>query len=159
MPSRSRSSSRAPGRHEGNNRPARSPSRLATLIGIRFVQPRQCAFENIERGTKSVDFRHATQIHESHDFCRMGVCPVCDGALRTPHLLGVGSSCRVRSHPAVRINAVLERACPDHIAEHSRGAAITATERTAIRTIPISNRTQFPVAKHDGGAGTSDQTR
>src|SRR4030095_8108801 len=98
---------------------------------IRFVQPPRCAFENIESGTQSVDFRHATQIHESHDLCRMGVRTVRRGALRTPHLLGVGPSGRVRRHPAVGSNAVLERARPDHIAKHSRCGAMTTGRATA----------------------------
>jgi hypothetical protein len=111
-----------------NNRSAGWPRSVATRVrssGRGFVQPRRCAFENIESGTESVDFHHATEIHESHDFCRMGVCTVRGGALRTFHLLGVGPSCRIRRHPSAGSHAVLERARSDHIATHSRGAVMT----------------------------------
>lgn len=90
------------------------------------VQPRRCAFENIESGTESVHFHHATETHESHDFRPMGVCTVRHGSVRSLHLLGVGPSCLVRRHPSVGRHAVLERARPDYIAKHSRGALLRA---------------------------------
>ena len=92
---------------------------------------RRCAFENIENGAESVRLQHATEIYESHDLCRVGVCTVRRAALRTPHLFGVGPSRCVRRPPSARSNAVLERPRPDHIGKHSRGAAMTTLRATA----------------------------
>ena len=103
---------------------------------------RRCAFENIENGTESVHLQYATETHESHDLCRMGVCTVRRGALRTLHLFGVGPSSRVRRPPSARSDAVLERPHPDHIAKHSRGAAMTTRRAT-----PAAYGVQRPEAR------------
>ena len=48
------------------------------------------------------------------------------GSSGRPHLaVGVDVSCRVRPSPAARDDEVLERPSPEHVGEHSEGAALT----------------------------------
>jgi len=91
---------------------------------------RRCAFENIDSGTKSVEFQHATPIPESRDLCRMGVCTVRRSSVRTRDLFSVGPSYRGGGPPRARSYPVLESVRPGRIAKHSRGAAMMTLRAT-----------------------------
>src|SRR5512138_2640773 len=90
-----------------------------------------CSLEHSESGRKPIEFHDATNTHESRGFCRVGECPRRGRVLRTLYLFGIGPSRRLGGPSSTRIDVVLETACPDHIAKHSGGAAVTDSWRSA----------------------------
>jgi len=71
-----------------------------------------------------VDFHHATHIHESNGFSRMGRCAGRNRDCRRFHVFGGAPSGRLGRSRSTRLDVVLETSCADYVAKHSRRAAV-----------------------------------
>jgi len=84
-----------------------------------------CSIEHSDGWRMPVDCDHATHIHESNGFCRMDKCAGRNRVFRKFHVFGTPPSGRLGRSRSTRVDVVLETSGADHVAKHSRRAALS----------------------------------